>query len=238
MPNPSRRPNSNVWSGPPGPPDPPTKIAVFMDAGAVFFAARALHEDKQLDYAVLMQVIAKQGFPLPGGPPTLDPHDMPLWVMWTSSIAQNPGQVRFLQHAERDLKWRVRRFHPADGYMVDPVSVGLTGDTRSVNRLLRFDASIAFAIGRVAEDHRIAVITDSFALAEPLQRAATMSGQGSPNLIVFFSRLLDPRWQRRLREEDGPAAIQLLDLDEHEQQLFGASKPHEITGWNDDFLLK
>jgi len=31
--------------------------------------------------------------------------------------------------------------------------------------------------------------------------------------------------------------IELLDLDEYEEQLFGAPKPRETTGWNDDFLL-
>ena len=31
--------------------------------------------------------------------------------------------------------------------------------------------------------------------------------------------------------------IELLDLDEYEEQLFGAPKPRETTAWNDDFLL-
>lgn len=225
MPYPSRRPNSNHLSI-------AKKTAVFMDAGAVFFAARDLHESQQLVYPALMDLLAKKGFPLPGSS-NRDDH---LWVMWSSAVAQNPGQTRFLQYAERELRWRVRRFHPAEGYMVDPVNVGLTGETR--NRLLRFDASIAFAIGRVAEDHRVAVVTDSFAVAEPLQRAARLAGQGCTNIIAFFSRLLDPRWQRLLRGETGVVPIELLDLDEHEEQLFGAQKSRETTGWNDDFLMK
>jgi len=244
VPHPSRRTNSSIVLG------FQKKTAVFMDAGAVFFAARDMHEGQQLAYPALMDLLTKKGFPLPDRSVTRDEH---LWVMWSSSVAQNPGQVRFFHYAERELGWRVRRFHPTEGYMVDPVSVGLTGETRAVNRLLRFDASIAFAIGRVAEDHRIAVVTDSFAVAEPLLRAArlrgegnkligggntNMIGEGSTNLIVFFSRLLDPRWQRLLRDEAERVPIDLLDLDEHEEQLFGAQKPRETTGWNDDFLIK
>lgn len=223
---PSRRPNSNL------PLNASKKTAVFMDAGAVFFAARDMHEGQQLAYPALMDLLAKKGFLLPG-PSSGDDHQ---WVMWSSAVAQNPGQTRFLQYAERELRWRVRRFRPADGYMVDPVNVGLTGETR--NRLLRFDASIAFAIGRVAADHRIAVVTDSFAVAEPLLRAARLSRQ--TNVIAFFGRLLDPRWQSLLREEvhrEEGVPIELLDLDEYEEQLFGAPKPRETTGWNDDFLL-
>lgn len=225
MVHPSRRTNSTTPLG-------PKKTAVFMDAGAVFFAVRDMHEGQQMSYPALMNLLAGSGFPLP----SRSDDDDHLWAMWSSAVTQNPGQMRFLQYAERELRWRVRRFHPAEGYMVDPMSFGSSSDARSANRLLRFDASIAFAIGRVAEDHRIAVITDSFAVAEPLVKAARMAGQSCTNLIVFFSRLLDPRWQRLLRGE-GRMPVELLDLDEHQEQLFGEQRPREVTGWNDDFLL-
>lgn len=225
MSHPSRRPNSSS-------PVASKKTAVFMDAGAVFFAARDMHEGQQLSYPALMGLLARNGFPLP----TRADDEDHLWVMWSSAVVHNPGQTRFLQYAERELRWRVRRFHPAEGYMVDPMSLGTAADTRTANRLLRFDASIAFAIGRIAEDYRIAVVTDSFAVAEPLMRAARLARHESANLVVFFSRLLDPRWQRLLRGEDR-VPVELLDLDEHEDQLFGEQKPREVTGWNDDFLL-
>jgi hypothetical protein len=206
------------------------KTAVFMDAGAVFFAVRDMHENQQLSYPALMDLLAKRGFPLPGH--SEDDHP---WVMWSAAVSQNPGQMRFLQYAERELRWRVRRFAPADGYMVDPLNIGVMGESR--NRLMRFDASIAFAIGRIAADHRIAVITDSFAVAEPLLRAARLSRE--TNVIAFFGRLLDARWQGLLRAErrDEGVPIELVDLDEYDEQLFGVPKPQETTGWNDDFLL-
>jgi hypothetical protein len=50
-----------------------------------------------------------------------------------------------------------------------------------------FDASIAFVIGRVAEVRRIAVVTYSFAVAEPLRRAARQSGHDSRNVVAFFA---------------------------------------------------
>lgn len=207
--------------------------AVFMDAGAIFFGVRDLHENAQLNYAALTEILAKQGFPPAGAAP--GEH---LRVMWTSVVAQNTGQVRFLQYAERDLGWTIRRFHPSEGYMVDAVGLGLSGDLRVANRLLRFDASIAFAIGRVATDHRIAVITDSFAIAEPLVRAARMAGPENHNIIAFFGRLLDSRWQRLIGEKNH-LGVEFIDLDQYEEQLFGApARRRETTGWNDDFLMK
>jgi hypothetical protein len=200
-----------------------------MDAGAVFFAIRELHEGAQLNYPQLMEVLSRQGFPLPTGQPA-----GPMWVLWSSAVAANPGQVRFLQFAERELRWNVRRFSPADSYMVDPAGLGASGDPKLANRLMRFDASIAFAIGRIAVDHRIAVISDSFALAEPLVRAARTVRQ--KNVLAFFGRLLDPRWQRLLRD-DANESVTFLDLDEDEESLFGSKRSTERNGWKDDFLL-
>ena len=53
MPYPSRRPNSNV------PSNGFKKTAVFMDAGAVFFAARDAHEGQQLAYPALMDLLRR-----------------------------------------------------------------------------------------------------------------------------------------------------------------------------------
>ena len=200
-----------------------------MDAGAVFFGVRDLHEGLQLNYPALTSLLVeKRGF----DPPAAGNGSQ--WVLWTSVVSQNTGQVRFLQYAERELGWRVRRFHPAEGYMIEPASLGLAGDARA-NRLLRFDASISSAIGQLGRDHRIAIITDSFAVAEPLVRAARSSG--ARNLIAFFGRLLDSRWQRLLRSAEAPL-IDFLDLDEFEQDLFGSKRAVEQTAWTDDFLVK
>lgn len=209
-----------------------TKTAVFMDAGAVFFAVRDLQESAQFQYPALMQLLAREGFPLPSA----EKNPNHLWVLWSSVVPHNTGQVRFLQYAERELGWTVRRFHPTEGYVVDPATLGLSGGGAPLaNRLMRFDASIAFAIGRLAEDHRVALVSDSFALAEPLSRAARVSRR--PALLSFFGRLLDPRWQTLLREKS-ESTIKFMDLDQHEDVLFGSKKIVEKTGWTDDFLIK
>ena len=68
--------------------------------------------------------------------------------MWTSVVSPNTGQTRFFELAEQEAWMEGAAIYPADGCMVDPASTpGLTSDSRGVNRLLRFDASMAYAMG-------------------------------------------------------------------------------------------
>jgi hypothetical protein len=146
--------------------------------------------------------------------------------MWTSASPQNQGQGRFLDFAENELRWEVRRFSPTDSYMVEPTTVlGLSPDGRAASRLVRFDAGIAFAIGRLAELHRIVVVSDSFALADPLIRTSNIVLDSTKRpVLAFFGRGLDARWQRVLRTEGDFAPI-LVDLDDFEEKLFGSQAP-------------
>jgi hypothetical protein len=41
--------------------------------------------------------------------------------MWTSATSDNAGQNRFLEFAEKELLWAVRRVSPSDSFMIDPV---------------------------------------------------------------------------------------------------------------------
>jgi hypothetical protein len=139
--------------------------------------------------------------------------------MWTSVASQNQGQARFLDFAEKELCWETRRFAPADSYMVDPSAIlGYGGESRSATRLLRFDAQIAFAMGRLAETHSIVVVSDSYSLSDAFLRTARIPGPRSRSL-AFFGRALDPRWQRVLRSE--PDSPDFVDFDDHETALFG-----------------
>ena len=202
--------------------DSPTSVApllstVLIDGSALFLAVRSLYEGRQLDYRALIEVlVAKvQGLERPGS------NSPTRWVMWTSASPQNQGQTKFLDFAEHDLKWEIRRFDPVSSYMVDPaLSLGLTGDTRVASRLVRFDASIAFALGRLAERSRAIVVSDSFALADPMLLTHRITQTDTrPPVLAFFARALDTRWQGVLRRE--AAKIALIDLDEEEQGLFG-----------------
>ena len=196
--------------------------AVFIDGSALYIAARSLYEGRPLDYHALIRLLISEipGVDKPG------PNSRTLWVMWTASAPQNVGQNRFLEFAENDLKWEVRRISPAESFIVEPNSLlDLSQSTRS--RLIRFDASIAFAMGRLAEKRRIVVISDSFALAQPLVLSHEVSGLGEskPAVLAFFGRALDARIQTVLRKEAD--AITLLDFDDHEDQLFGSSRVEE-----------
>lgn len=196
--------------------------AVFIDGSALYMAARSLYEGRQLDYHALIRLLTTEvpGVDKPG------PNSRTLWVMWTSSAPQNAGQNRFLEFAENDLKWEVRRISPAESFIVEPSSLlDLSQGTR--NRLVRFDASIAFAMGRLADKRRIVVVSDSFALAQPLALSHEVAGFGDPKpaVLAFFGRALDPRVQTVLRKE--PDAVTLVDFDDHEDQLFGSSHVEE-----------
>lgn len=194
--------------------------AVLIDGSALFLGARTLYEGRQLDYRALVRLLVErcEGVTAPalsGG------HSR--WVMWTSAAPQNQGQARFLDFAENELHWEIRAFAPADSFMVEPVAVlGLSAESKSAGRLVRFDASIAFALGRLAETHRLVVVTDSFAISDPLLRAAQLAPEGAPRpVLASFGRALDGRWLRVLRNQSEAAPV-LLDLDDFESGLFGA----------------
>ncbi len=90
--------------------------------------------------------------------------------------------------------------------------------------LIRFDSQIAFAMGRLASEQRIVVVSDSYPLASTLQRARHLRGASQPkNVLAFFGSALDPRWQRLLRDPS-KSEIEFIDLDDEEAALFGGGK--------------
>lgn len=202
---------------------PYAPLCVLIDGSALFLCVRALGEGRPLDYRAFVRLLCASIDGLE--PPSGREDDETKWVMWTSATADNAGQNRFLEFAEKELLWAVRRVAPADSFMVDPATaLGLTQDSRASSRLVRFDAAIAFAIGRMAESHRLVVVSDSFPLADPMQRAARLrGGKTDPNVLAFFGRAIDNRWQRLIRES-GTHASKFVDLDDFEGQLFGAGK--------------
>lgn len=207
------------------PPSTSLPVTVLVDGSSLFLAAKMAGDGRPLDYRNLVELLCSryEGELFPperehGGKPST-------WVMWTSATAENAGQNRFLEFAEKELLWAVRRVSPSDSFMIDPSSVlGLVGDSRATSRLIRFDSQIAFAMGRLAEDQRIVVVSDSYPLASSLQRAKQLRPNSQANnVLAFFGGALDPRWQRLLREPS-KAEIDFVDLDEHESFLFGGGK--------------
>lgn len=201
---------------PAGPTERQRACAVLVDGSSLYLAARSLYEDP-LNYHGLVSLLLEKV------PDLTEPGQQGAkWTMWTSASAQNQGQSRFLDFAERDLRWRVRRFSPADSYMVEPTMLlGWSADSRSASRLVRFDASIAFAIGRLAENHTpLVVVSDSFALEDPLRRAASVSPKSS-FYLAFFGRALDSRWHGVLRSE---RRVEFIDFEKHEHRLFDITR--------------
>lgn len=196
-------------------PNAGTPAIVLIDGSALYMAARLLYEGRQLDYHGLVRVLTEAcpGLERPG------PQSRTSWVMWTSAAAQNAGQNRFLDFAENDLQWEVRRVAPSDSFTVEPSQV-LDASPNTRNRLVRFDASIAFAMGRLAEKRRIVVVSDSFGLAQPLLLARQVPGfeHREPAVLAFFSQALDSRWQGLLRKSEKL----FVGLDDFEEQLFGS----------------
>lgn len=200
-------------------------VTVLVDGSALFLAARTAGDGRPLDYRSLVELLCSK---LDGElfPPERDHGRMSsTWVMWTSATAENAGQNRFLEFAEKELLWTVRRVSPSDSFMIDPSSVlGLIGESRATSRLIRFDSQIAFAMGRLAEDQRIVVVSDSYPLAASLQRAKHLRNNSQANnVLAFFGGALDPRWQRLLRDPSR-GEVDFVDLDEHEALLFGGGK--------------
>jgi hypothetical protein len=115
---------------------------------------------------------------------------------------------------------------PVDAQFLAASSAG----PRLADRLTRFDTSIAYMIGRLATTHQIIVVSDSFALAEPMVRAHFVRAKsGNPgsaprNVLAFFGRALDPRWHGFLHNVGHEDSIEFLDLDQHEDWLFGGRK--------------
>jgi hypothetical protein len=202
-------------------------LAIFMDLSAIFFAIRDLYPDQQMTYGNLSEVIVGAI----GQAPSRRQIER---VAWTSYSESNQGQARFLAHLEST--WAIRRFAPSDSFMVDPGAMNLGPGDRSAQRLIRFDASIAFAIGVLAKTHEIVVVSDSFALAEPLIRAAKSRGSQALSHVAFFGRSLDGRWSKLLRDGSFPA--RLIDLDDHEERLFGTRRTGATDAFADDFLIR
>ena len=186
--------------------------ATLMDGSAVFFAARSLHPTSRLQYEALTRLLVPAD------------ESAPMAAMWTTYDVRNEGQKKYLKFMEK-LGWEVIGADPRDAPLTTNLdSLGLPPTARLPNRLVRFDASLAFAAARLAE-RRITIVSDSFWLAEPLVRAARIrdsrgsSSDHAPNRVCFFGRLLDERWERLLPQVSD--FVELVDLDEYVEDLFG-----------------
>lgn len=229
--------------------------AVLVDGSALYFASRALFPDASIDYGAFVDLLVERfgaSKDWTGDAPLSLPTAGSRWIFWTAFSSRNDGQARFLEMLENRFGFEVRRFAPSDSRIVE----GL-GDT-ATDRLTRFDASIGYMIGRMAEEYRVVVVSDAFALAEPLVRAsraradavartralaparARATAQGlpsfAPNAVAFFGRGLDPRWLGVERGMTGaspttPRPVVVYDLDDEAHRLVGTQGRVERESW-------
>ena len=196
------------------PPKPLCSVAVLIDGSALFLENP---EEKRLNYFALNEVLVSRvpGLQLP------IPNGASIWSMWTAADSRNAGQMKFLEFAEQRLHWSVRTVPPRLAFTVEPEALFGIGsaDASRFGRLIRFDAPIAFAMGRLAESHRLVVVSDSFALASTMARVNEHWGADNNRCaLAFFGRACDQRWRGVLRDEFAP---EFIDLDDHQSKLFG-----------------
>lgn len=180
------------------------EAALLIDGTAVYFRSREGHSER-LDYEGFNRVLLAEA-----GVTSFDPA-----LFFTTYDAQNEGQAKFLNFLQSRLAWEPE---PRPVWEADPLPERARWDRSERNEFIRFDASIAYALGRLVERRRkIVVVTDSFALEHPM----TITAEHKQIIVVlaFFGRQLDPRWLPVIR--GGQSKIGFIDLDDYSEDLFG-----------------
>jgi hypothetical protein len=174
------------------------------DGTAVYHFIRQTGDGRQLDYTRLRDLIAR--------------NIRPDWTLFfTANDPSNDAQVRFLDFVRERLGWDVEAV-PFTDAIIPPASV-TTVEGNQPRPYIRFDAQIAFALGRLAGTFdRVLIISDSFAISRPVLETAR---RGTSVTLAYFGSALDPRWHRILREAPNQRSISLFDLDPYADELFG-----------------
>ncbi|MGA2441049.1 MAG: hypothetical protein ABSH08_08825 [Tepidisphaeraceae bacterium] len=192
--------NSSVATG--------SAASLLVDGSALFFGQRAASPDRNLDYTVLLDLMQRHG-----------QHQWPARpaYFFTAADEANEKQAKFHQMIQGQLGWTVRQMPPHEAV----VSNTLLNDGPS--RIIRFDALIAYSLGRLAgrpDVSRVFIISDSWPLAACIKDCV---GRGTPVTVCFFGDFIDTRFHKLFREYDA-SKLDFLDL-EHEPRLFNRPRP-------------
>jgi hypothetical protein len=191
--------------------------ALLVDGSALFFGQRAVSPDKNLDYVVLQELIQR--------------HTAPHWPprpahFFTAADDSNEKQAKFHQMISNQLGWTIRQVPPPEAITAN----ALLSDASC--RIIRFDALIGYALGRLGgrpEISRIFIISDAWPLQACIKDCIA---RGTPVTMCFFGDVIDQRWHRVFRETD-PAKLEFLDL-EREPRLF--NRPRLLRRKEEDVL--
>lgn len=181
------------------------RAAALIDGTALYFRSRE-GRGERLDYEALNRTLLERA-----KVSSFDPA-----LFFTTYDAQNEGQAKFLAFLRSRLHWKDE---PRPVWDADPLPKDAPwerGERR--NEFIRFDAPIAFALGRLVERRDIIiVVTDSFALEQPMLAASEY--KNTEIVLAFLGHQLDPRWLSVVR--GGDSSVQFWDLDESAESLFG-----------------
>ena len=195
----------------------PHPYAVLSDGSALFFAARQQFPERNLNYRALDRIIRThtQGH---SSDQESEARGTPS-ILFSSIEPANEKQQKFVEFIEQQLRWSVHKVSPHDATVCNPLL------TDGVFRHIRFDAWIAYAMGRLAGKEpspHIAIVTDSWPLAGPVQECAS---RGTRVTVCFFGGVIDTRWHRVVREREAEGHVDFLDLDDYTGDLFDRAKP-------------
>jgi hypothetical protein len=194
---------------------PTTRVAALFDGTALYFRSREIYPERErLDYEALSRELLRRPLQGKGPASSFDPA-----LFFTTFDPQNEGQAKFITFLHSRLHWRVE---PRPVWDADPLPKDAPWERGAGrNEFVRFDAPIAFALGRLVDRcDRIVVVTDSFALEQPMSAAAQY---GKAEIVLaFFGSQLDPRWMQVIRTSRGN--VEFWDLDES-PTLFGGEPP-------------
>lgn len=193
------------------------RVALLVDGTAVYFRSREGRSTDRLDYEALNRVLLAEA----------DTKAFDTALFFTTYDAQNEGQAKFLTFLRTRLEWEVE---PRPVWEADPIPERARWERNERNEFIRFDAAIAYALGRLIEQRdKVLIVTDSFALEHPMMVAA--QHKTACVELAFFGRQLDPRWLPIVtngnsrdgngNSKDGKSKIEFLDLDKHSEALFG-----------------
>lgn len=182
--------------------------ALLVDGSALFFAARALFPDRNLNYHELSKIIQTHV-----GDLRIEPA-----LFFSSVDIGNEKQVKFVEFVEQNLGWTVQRVAPHEASMCNPLL------TDAVFRSIRFDAWLAYALGRLTTKpglSKIVVVSDSWPLAGPVRECAA---RDKSIAVCFFGAVIDTRWHKVFRESTEAFSIDFLDLDNYTEVLFNRAR--------------
>ncbi len=194
---------------PPGPPTVTKSTSLLVDGSALFLSSRAIETEHPLDYRRLAQKLMEK----------LKVESFRPAIFFTSFDSGNEGQLKFLNFIRDMMAWQVEAVPFSEAALM-PQS------ERDASRpYVRFDSRIAFSLGRLAGRSNVVVVSDAYSLASPILETAR---RGSNIALAFFSRALDPRWLKHLR--DARSGIQFIDLDLWLDELFGGNRSETSSG--------